>query len=329
MTKESNRIHRLLSVQSHVVHGYVGNSAATFPLQYRGWDVDALNTVQFSNHPGYGTFKGTRSSADDLKEIYQGLNEIGTSYDAVLTGYIPGDEGLKAVGEICKDLVRNDHHVKWILDPVLGDNGKIYVSEGNIEMYKQLLQSGYVSLVTPNQLELEVLTGVQVKDLKSLEEAITKFHELYDTIENLVVTSVQFDDDKTHLYSAGSTKINEATITHKTFHFKVPTINASFSGSGDLFSGLLTSAFFKYYDRFEGSLTNSTPIENLPLVQALNEVLTIVEKVLLLTFEYQVELYKQRGEPLPDFVKINDLKLVQSRDFFLQDLGKFEPKSFN
>ena len=57
---------KVLSIQSHVVHGYVGNKAATFPLQYQGWDVDALNTVQFSNHPGYGHFTGFRYDAGHL-----------------------------------------------------------------------------------------------------------------------------------------------------------------------------------------------------------------------------------------------------------------------
>lgn len=323
MTKESNTIRKLLSIQSHVVHGYVGNSAATFPLQYRGWDVDALNTVQFSNHPAYGSFKGTRFTADELKEIYKGLYEIGTEYDAILTGYIPDDEGLKAIGEICIDICRKKR-IRWILDPVLGDNGKIYVSEGNIEIYKTLLKSGYICLVTPNQLELEVLTGVQVYNLSSLKEAIDKFHQEYSSIENVVVTSVQFDDEKDHLYSAGSSKIN--STASKSFYFKVPSIKASFSGSGDLFSGLLTSAFFKFSDSFEGELTEETPIENYPLLNALNEVLSIVEKVLLVTYEDELEIYKRQQKEVPQPLRINDLRLIQARDYYLQNLAEFNAK---
>lgn len=321
MTKESQRIHKLLSIQSHVVHGYVGNSAATFPLQYRGWDVDALNTVQFSNHPAYGTFKGTRSTVDELKDIYEGLNQIGTEYDAILTGYIPDDEGLRAIGDICIDICKKKN-IKWILDPVLGDNGKIYVSEGNIEIYKQLLKSGYVSLVTPNQLEVEVLTGVKVHDLNTLKTAIDEFHKLYSGIDNLVVTSVQLDSDKDHLYSAGSTRVNNSAI--KSFYFKVPSIKASFSGSGDLFSGLLTSAFFKYSDKFEGVLSETTSLERYPLSNALNEVLSIVEKVLLLTYDYEIERYKTQGKEVPEPLRINDLKLIQAREYYLQDLAVFE-----
>jgi pyridoxine kinase len=80
------------------VHGYVGNRAATFPLQLLGYDVDAVNTVQFSNHTGYKTTAGTKTSADELERIFGGLRENGLDhYDRVLTGYIPGAEALAAV----------------------------------------------------------------------------------------------------------------------------------------------------------------------------------------------------------------------------------------
>lgn len=323
MTKESNRIHKLLSIQSHVVHGYVGNRAATFPLQYRGWDVDAFNTVQFSNHPGYGTFRGTRSTSEELKEISEGLAEIGTEYDAILTGYIPNDEGLRAITEICSNICRKKH-IQWILDPVLGDNGRIYVSEGNIEIYKEILKSGYVNLVTPNQLEIEVLTGCKVNSLESLRNALNEFQKQYSNIENVVVTSVQFEDDKDHLYSAGSTKCSDGVL--KTFYYKVPSIKASFSGSGDLFSGLLTSAYFKYLDQFEGVLSGETLFDRIPLSRALNEVLSIVEKVLLLTYDYEVAEYKRQNKVLPEPLRINDLKLIQAREYYLQDLASFDVK---
>ena len=89
---------KVLSIQSHVVHGYVGNRAATFPLQLLGYDVDVVNTVQFSNHTGYKTTAGTKTSAAELERIFQGLKDNGLDqYDRVLTGYIPGAEALAAV----------------------------------------------------------------------------------------------------------------------------------------------------------------------------------------------------------------------------------------
>lgn len=81
---------RLLATQSHVVHGYVGNKAATFPLQCLGWDVDCCNSVQFSNHTGYGLDKvfGTITRETDLKELLSGLfDNFSQDYQALLSGY--------------------------------------------------------------------------------------------------------------------------------------------------------------------------------------------------------------------------------------------------
>lgn len=320
MTKTPVTVKKLLSIQSHVVHGYVGNRAATFPLQSRGWDVDVLNTVQFSNHPAYGQFKGQRYDADALRDVYEGLKDIGAAYDAVLTGYIPSDEALSVVSEICEELCAKG--IKWILDPVLGDNGRIYVNEGNITLYKKILLSGLVSMVTPNQLELEVLSGVEVHDLATLKAAMNKFNALYN-IENLVVTSVQFADDSGHLYSAGSTRISEGNF--KLFYFKITSIPAAFSGSGDLFSALLVSTLFKYNERYGSSVTDLTQIERLPLAYALNEVVSIVEKVLLLTYEYEAGQFRARGESVPLTFKVNDLKLIQAREYYTQDMANHVP----
>ncbi|KAH3667114.1 hypothetical protein WICMUC_005461 [Wickerhamomyces mucosus] len=322
MTTDFNS-RKLLSIQSHVVHGYVGNRAATFPLQIRGLDVDVLNTVQFSNHPAYGRFKGTRLTEDELKELYEGLVNIDCEYDGILTGYIPSDEGLKAIGEICRDLIRKNPATKWFLDPVLGDNGKIYVSEGNIEIYKGILKSGLITLVTPNQLELEVLSESKVHDLASLKRAIDKFNDLYN-IPNVVVTSVKFNDEDGYLYSAGSTRVSEKL--YKSFYFKVPVINASFSGSGDLFSALLASDYFKGSEE-QKSFTEETPLSELPLVHSLNEVISTVEKVLQLTYDHEINRYKSAGQNVPANLKINDLKVIQGKKYYLQYLEKYQAHS--
>lgn len=322
MTRSSRDTKKLLSIQSHVVHGYVGNRAATFPLQVRGWDVDALNTVQFSNHPAYGKFKGQKCPPETLREIYEGLIDIKVQYDAVLTGYIPGDDGLEIVSQICTSLCQRG--IKWILDPVLGDNGRIYVSEGNIKIYKNILMSGDVHTVTPNQLELEVLSGVKVDSLESLKTAITAFNHQYP-VKNTIVTSVELADDTNSLYSAGSLYTVDGIL--RSFYFKVPRIRAGFSGSGDLFSAILTSAIMKYDDRQDSEITETTALEDISLVHALNEALSVVEKVLLLTFDYEVRAYKEKGVPLPVDVKINDLKLIQGRRYYEIDMGHFEPNA--
>lgn len=103
---------RILSIQSHVVSGYVGNRAATFPLQLLGYDVDVINTVQFSNHTGYGYTNGHKTSPEQLSAVFEGLgrNRL-LGYDKILSGYIPSAEALAVVAQWVRD-----HPSVYLLD---------------------------------------------------------------------------------------------------------------------------------------------------------------------------------------------------------------------
>lgn len=280
---------KVLSIQSHVVHGYVGNKAATFPLQYRGWDVDALNTVQFSNHPGYGHFTGFRYDAGHLCEILEeGLDKsLGLHYDAILMGYLPGVESLREISKTVGKLCAEDTRLKWVLDPVLGDNGRLYVSAENVEAYKQLLRSNKIYLVTPNQFEMESLTNSKIRDLASLRSTLEKFQELYPQVGKIVVTSLQLEDGYI-CACCDSEKIQFASV---------PRINAHFSGTGDLFSALLL-------DILVPPSGQSPPA----LADALKQVISLVDRILRRT----LELSLSKNDVLP--VTIHDLKLIQCRD---------------
>uniref|UniRef100_T1KB49 pyridoxal kinase n=1 Tax=Tetranychus urticae TaxID=32264 RepID=T1KB49_TETUR len=65
---------RVLSIQSYVVHGYVGNKSATFPLQVLGFEVDAINSVQYTNHVHYKVTKGQELFGNDLDDLFKGIN---------------------------------------------------------------------------------------------------------------------------------------------------------------------------------------------------------------------------------------------------------------
>ena len=106
---------KVLSIQSHVIHGYVGNKAATFPLQYRGWDVDVLNTVQFSNHPGYETFTGYKYDPKTLQDIVENglVDSLHIDYDAVLTGYLPSVENLQNLAHIINKMKETNKPVSY------------------------------------------------------------------------------------------------------------------------------------------------------------------------------------------------------------------------
>ncbi|RCK57776.1 putative pyridoxal kinase BUD17 [Candida viswanathii] len=227
----------LLSILSHVVHGYVGNRATVFPLQYTGWDVDAINTTNYSNHPGYGSLTGVATTPDLVRDIIHGLQQIldlNLSYDIILTGYTPNARVLTVVKD---ELVRGilgqaSRKPHWVVDPVLGDNGKMYVDEKVVPVYKEIFATGLVSLITPNQFEFEVLSGVKIESWDDVKRAIGEFRKDYD-VENIVLSSVSINNK---LYCVGSTP-------EETFYVPIKTIDCNFNGCGDLFTALMATSF--------------------------------------------------------------------------------------
>jgi len=125
---------RCLSIQSHVVHGYVGNKSATFPLQLLGFDVDTLNSVQLSCHTGYRTFRGQVLDGEQLQAILDGLEENGLmAYSHVLTGYVSSATFLRKIATAVQTARRFNPGAVYVCDPVMGDHGKLYVPPGELE----------------------------------------------------------------------------------------------------------------------------------------------------------------------------------------------------
>jgi pyridoxine kinase len=114
------------------------------------------------NHTGYRQWKGTRVSAQEITDLYEGLKQSYLDdFDMMLSGYIPGAEAVRAVGDIAKELKEKTKGQPgdffWVLDPVMGDNGKIYVAEDVVPAYKSLIP--YADLILPNQFEAEYAFG--------------------------------------------------------------------------------------------------------------------------------------------------------------------------
>ncbi len=110
------------------------------------------------NHTGYRHWTGTKATAQEISDLYQGLKDnYLDDFDMMLSGYIPGAEGVLAVGNIAKELREKNASQPgkffWVLDPVMGDNGHIYVAEDVVPAYKSILP--YADLVIPNQFEAE------------------------------------------------------------------------------------------------------------------------------------------------------------------------------
>lgn len=158
---------RVLSIQSHVAYGYVGNRAATFPLQRLGHEVWAVNTVEFSNHTGYGAWKGRVAAPEQVREVITGIAERGmlASCDAVLTGYL-GDAALGEVVLEAVAMVREANpRAVWCCDPVIGDiDTQVYVRPGIPEFFRDRIIA-LSDILTPNHFELEWLTGRKVATL--------------------------------------------------------------------------------------------------------------------------------------------------------------------
>ncbi|MDR2029696.1 MAG: pyridoxal kinase PdxY [Treponema sp.] len=169
----------VLSIQSHVVYGYAGNTAAVFPLQRLGREVWAVHTVEFSNHTGYGAWRGRVLPPDLAGELVAGLEDRGVlgNCEAVLSGYM-GDAGVgRAVAEAVKKVRAASPGALYCCDPVMGDAGRgFYVHRDIPEIFKHEIIA-LADIVTPNQFELEALTGLDTGDLKNARRAIEALHD--------------------------------------------------------------------------------------------------------------------------------------------------------
>ncbi|XP_053561692.1 pyridoxal kinase [Bombina bombina] len=236
---------RVLSIQSHVVRGYVGNKAAAFPLQILGLEVDTVNSVQFCNHTGYTHWKGQVLNAEELQELYEGLklNQV-TRYDYVLTGYMRDASFLARVVDIVQELKQQNPKLVYVCDPVLGDKwngeGSMYVPEELLPVYKNLVVP-VADIITPNQFEAELLTG---RKIHSQEEAVQVMDILHSYgPHTVVITSSDLPASRgaEYLVTLGSQRrVEEGGQTHTLrISLELPRVDAVFVGTGDLFASML------------------------------------------------------------------------------------------
>ncbi|WP_251975853.1 pyridoxal kinase PdxY [Salinicola avicenniae] len=185
----------VISIQSHVAYGYVGNRAAVFPLQRLGLEVTAINTVQFSNHTGYGAFTGEVFTPDHLRQVLDGVEALTGlgGVDALLSGYM-GDEGIgRAVLDSVDRVKRANPAALYCCDPVMGDIGRGFFVREGIPEWMRDHAIGRADIVTPNQFELGFLAG---RDIQTLEDALEAAAELRRRGPKVVlVTSLEVRGD--------------------------------------------------------------------------------------------------------------------------------------
>lgn len=280
----------VLAISSHVIHGHVGNTMATIVMQSLGCDVSAINTVQFSNHLGYGQVKGTHTSSSEIIKIWNGLKDLHLDdFHLLLSGYLPDPQSVDAMALIGQELrAKNEKSPGkffWVVDPIMGDNGKLYVSESMVPAYKSMLQN--TDLILPNHFEAETLSGVKIDDEETLKGAISIFHSRF-AIPHVLITSLVLsyrEEESSSLYVAGSSMTSSKTP--RIFIIKIPRIDCQFAGTGDMFGALvlvrLREAVFKSpgLENTPNWLSNDdVPSTNLPLAKAAEKAAASIHEVL-------------------------------------------------
>ena len=184
---------KILSIQSSVAYGHVGNSAAVFPLQRLGHEVWPVLTVHFSNHTGYGAWRGPLLAPTDVADVIDGIDDRGVlgEVDAVLSGY----QGDPAVGAVILDAVARVKKLNpdavYCCDPVMGDVGRgMFVRPGIPEFMRDtVLQQA--DILTPNHFELDFLSG---RTTTTLDEVLAAVDVVRDRgPRDVLVTSVLHD----------------------------------------------------------------------------------------------------------------------------------------
>src|SRR6476619_5456878 len=184
----------ILSIQSHVAYGHVGNAAATFPLQRIGVEVWPIHTVQFSNHTGYGAWTGRVFDAALITEVVQGIaaRDALARCDGVLSGYMGSAETGAAILDAVAQVRAVNPKARYCCDPVIGDVGRnVFVQPGVAEFMRDRAVPA-ADIVTPNHFELDHLTS---RTTTTFAQALAAVEALRKTGPRVVlVTSLIVED---------------------------------------------------------------------------------------------------------------------------------------
>lgn len=170
----------ILSIQSWVAYGHVGNASAVFPLQRLGAEVWAINTVQFSNHTGYGSWTGDVFTGASVRALVDGIEARGAlpGCDAVLSGYMGGRDIGEAILDAVARVRRANPAALYCCDPVIGDDDTgVYVRPGIAELMRDEALP-LADIATPNAFELRHLTGLPCDTLDHARRAVRALQAL-------------------------------------------------------------------------------------------------------------------------------------------------------
>jgi len=193
----------VLSVQSWVACGNVGNTAALFPLQRLGCETWSLNTVTFSNHTGHEKWRGDTVPASTIAALFEGIAELGVlpRCDAVLSGYLGEAETGPVLLDIVARVKKANPRALFCCDPVMGDVGLGYYVRAGIPEFFRDRALTLADVVTPNRFELEWLSGGPVRNLAEAGHAATALRQSGPSI--VLATSLETSADRIAAAAAG------------------------------------------------------------------------------------------------------------------------------
>ncbi|MFY9815790.1 MAG: pyridoxal kinase PdxY [Pseudolabrys sp.] len=229
----------ILSIQSHVAYGHVGNAAATFPLQRMGVEVLPIHTVQFSNHTGYGSWKGRVFDAGMISELVEGIEQRGVlgECDGILSGYMGSADIGAAILDAVTAVKRANPAARYCCDPVIGDVGRgVFVREGIPEFMRNKAVPA-ADLITPNQFELDYLSNRASRTLRQARDAVKAVHDLGPRA--ILVTSLHTEETPENSIDL------LASDESGCFIVRTPLLPLAVNGAGDAIAAL----FFAHYLR--------------------------------------------------------------------------------
>lgn len=278
----------ILSIQSHVAYGHVGNAAATFPLQRLGVEVWPIHTVQFSNHTGYGSWRGQVFGADSIRELVAGMDARGvlSGCEGVISGYI----GSADIGEAVLDAVTSvrlaNPEANYCCDPVIGDVGRgVFVAPGIAEFMRERALPA-ADVITPNHFELDFLSGQTTTTLAGAVAAARSLRARGP--RTVLVTSLRTEETP-----AGSIDLI-ACDSDGCWRVRTPNLPIEVNGAGDAVAAL----FFLHC------------LRNLPVAEALSQAASVIFGVLVRT--------EEKGSP--------EILLIAAQDELVHPTRIFHPE---
>ena len=225
-------VRAVMSIQSTVVYGHVGSTAAALPLHRLGFDVWALPTVVYSSHAGYPGVRGRRTTVSELRELLAGLEALGRldCCEAVLSGYLGSPSTWSVVLEALAAVRRERPDAWYVCDPVLGDEGELYLPAELVRTFREEAVPR-ADLLVPNRFELEWLVD---RPVRTVAEAVAAAAELHAAgAREVVVKGLVLDHEGRPTQHVVGLDDDGAWLA------RAPHIAEFWSGSGDVFTALV------------------------------------------------------------------------------------------